>query len=423
MRRPVFPALCLLALASGCAPLQLPFWRDTLGMTRGVTLESLQQDLAFLASSFAAAVTTASDDISDASTSRRVRRSALVWRLEMIPAVQRAAFSDDPRGAYVRTLVLCVLQRRYLESGDGRDLFGEQQGIAVEAATRLEQDAAAFGERFLTPTELRRVVAEANELAQKYPMQGREFSLQRAISGSRELQQSDVFTSVLSIPLAPFRALEGVDSGAQAIREFNVTARHFTDLAAQLPEQLRGELELLLYDFEDRDTVVQGLAAFETLAASADRASLVVEELPEELQSALGGPEGSVSRISATIQQLRDLVVPLEGAAQSLRDASLAWREVIGSRAERDAEPDTGPGFDVREWESAAAAVGDAAGKLRGLAQEAGGLGGTGTGAADALSRAIDRAFWRAATLLALFFVLLIAYRLIAARLARGPER
>jgi hypothetical protein len=414
MRCLVPPLCCALALALGCAPLQMPFTRDSSGMSRGMTREGLQQELSFFASTFAASVSTAGYDISAATRDRRVRRNVLVWRLNVVPVVQRAAFSDDPRAAYVRSLMLAVVQRRYLEVGDGRALFGDQQGVAIETARRLEEDAMAIGERFLTLAELRRVRAEVDEFAVKYPMQGREFSLHRTFTGTRQLQQGEIFSSVLSIPLSPFRALEGVDSGAQAIREFNVTARRFADIAAQLPEQLRGELELLLFDVEDRDTVVEGLAAFQSLAASADRATVVVEGLPDELRQSFDDAQSSVARIQTAVEQLRGLAEPLDAAAGKLRDASVAWREVIGSRAERDAAPSQGPGFEVGEWARAADSVGAAAAELRGLAQDAGGIEGS-----PALAAAIDLVFWRAAELALLVFVLALLYRVVASRLAR----
>ena len=99
--------LCAAALLGAlftvaCAPLQLPFSRDTRGMSRGMTVEGLQQELSFHASSFAAAVSMAADDISAASPDRRVRRNALVWRLHVIPLAQRAAYQDDPRAGYLR---------------------------------------------------------------------------------------------------------------------------------------------------------------------------------------------------------------------------------------------------------------------------------------------------------------------------------
>ena len=428
MRRLVLPLLAVLLLEPGCASirsLRVPFMSGESGMRGRMTLEGLGQELAFQATSFTAAVSTAADDIQDQTESRRIRRNALLWRLRMIPIAQRAAFAEDPRAGYIRSLQITVLQRRYFETGDGRDLFGPQQPIAIDAAKRLEQQAIEIGQRFLKRAELQRVVAEVDENAEHFPIQGREFSLQRAISGTLQLQESDLITSVLSIPLAPFRALQGVDSGAQAIREFNVTARRFTDVASNLPEQIRGQLELFMYDFEDRETVEKGLAAFQSLSESADRASHTVSDLPEELRDtlklSLEDSKSTVAKLAETVDKLRELMGPLDDTAKNLREGSVAWRQVIGSWEQRNSDPTPGRPFDIREWGSTANSIGNAAVELRGLASDANGIKPS-DALTEALDRSIDRIFWRGAMLIGLFFGGLILYRVIASLLTRRAQ-
>ncbi|HVN38931.1 MAG TPA: hypothetical protein VMW19_12260 [Myxococcota bacterium] len=425
MRRLVLLLCVALLLATGCRSmraLRIPYVSGDSGMRGSMTLEGLGQELAYQATSFAAWVATAADEVQDATENRRIRRNALLWRLRMIPVAQRAAYADDPRVGYIRSLQVAVLQRRYFETGDGRDLFGPQQPIAIDVAKRLEQQATDIGRRFLKKAELERVVAEVNSNAEKFPIQGREFSLERAISGTLQLQESDLISSVLSIPLAPFRALEGVDSGAQAIREFNVTARRFTDVAAQLPEQVRGELELFMYDFEDRETVEKGLAAFQSLSASADRASHTIAGLPDDLRDtlklSLEDSKSAVAKLSDTVEKLRGLMGPLDDTAKNLREGSVAWREVIGSWEQRNSVPTPGRPFDIREWGDTANSIGNAAVELRGLAGDASDIK-LSQALTAALDREIDRIFWRAALLIALFFGGLIVYRVIASRLTR----
>jgi hypothetical protein len=408
-----------LALVPGCAslPFRLPFSRAD-GLERGISQEDLRTELAGYAARFAGTVETAADEISVAEP-RRVRQRALLWRLRMIPAVQESTFLANPREGYLRALTIAVMQRRYLTVGDGRALFAEDQQIAVNAAQQLEQDALDIGSRFLTKAELERVAAEVDDLATRFPIQGTSFSLVRASQAVRQAKSNQTLGSLLTLPLAPFAALQGVDSGAAAIREFNQTARRFAGIVQRLPGQVRGEAELFLYDVEDRDTVEQGLAALKLVAASAERASLSIERLPADLQNALAVSQGPVVEARQTIVEAQALVPSLGDVAGKLREASLAWREMIGSRAERDADrsPDDEGGFDLAQVESAALALGGAAVELRGLAGDVDRL-----SASGGLADAVDRAFWRSATLLVLFFALLLGYRVLAARLVPRPR-
>jgi hypothetical protein len=406
----------VLVAVTGCAslPFRLPFTGS--GFERGLSREELGDELNAFSTRFSGLVSTAGEEISAASDSPTTRRRTLLWSLRLTPAVQEAAFAPDPRAGYVRVLTVTVMMRRYLTAGDGRDLFGDSQPIAVSVAEMLEADAFAIGARFLTERELEAVRREVYDLADRFPIVGTQFSLVQAQQAAQAVPSSNVLTEVMTLPLSPFRALQGVDSGAAAIREFNQTARRFSTIVSSMPEELRGEMMLLLYDAEELRAIRQGLEAFEQTAASVERASLAMESLPAELRATLDGQvrallaesEGTIGAAAEAVAQAREIAGPLQETAIALREASAAWREILGPHDPTPRSPDDPP-FDVREWEAAARAVGTSAGELRGLAMELQGFSG---------SAGLDRLFWRAVALLAVFFGLLLVYRVLVARLA-----
>ena len=188
---------------------------------------------------------------------------------------------------------------------------------------------------------------------------------------------------MISLPLAPFHALQGVDTGAAAVRDFNQTARRFSTIVGALPAELRGEMQLLLLDADDLRTVRQGVAAFELAAASAERVSLAVDRLPEELRATLDqevralleASEGPVREASHAMAQANELAGPLQETATQLREASAVWRDILGPSDPTPRAPDDRP-FDVREWEGTVRTIGASAVELRALATELQGLAG-----------------------------------------------
>ena len=108
---------------------------------------------------------------------------------------------------------------------------------------------------------------------------------------------------------------------------------------------------------------------------------------------------------------MQALATPLSETAAQLEQASAHWLAMLGPR-DPTPDPNRKP-FDVGEWQAAAQSIGVAAGELRGLATDLSTLEGS-----NALDAAIDRAFWRGLILLVAFFGLLVAYRLLTARLA-----
>jgi hypothetical protein len=424
--RRLLPLLAaLIAVLPGCA--SAPFRAPLLGLggpERGFSQEELADELNAFASRFAGLVSTATEEISAASEDPQVRRRALLFGLRLTPAVQEAVFTPNPRAGYVRVLTVTVMLRYYLTTGDGRNLFGASQPIAVSIAEALEADAYAIGARFLTSAQLRDVRREVARLAELYPIQGTQFSLVRARQGVQEAQSQGVLYSVISLPLAPFRALQGVDTGAAAIRDFNQTARRIGAIVAALPLELRGEMQLLLLELEELRAVRQSVAAFELAAASGERASLAMERLPDDLRATLdlevrailAESQQPIGQATQALTRAAEIAGPLQDTATQLREASQLWREILGPNDPTPRGPDE-RSFDVREWEASARTVGATAVELRALAVELKGLSAALHGFSS--SAGLDRLFWRAVSLLAAFFALLLAYRVLGSRLAR----
>jgi hypothetical protein len=79
-----------------------------------------------------------------------VRRNALLWKMNAIPAFQKAAFHYDPLVALIDVRVLTGQMIHFFEEGAGKEVFGEWQSVALKAMQTIEIDgrsmAAGFAE-------------------------------------------------------------------------------------------------------------------------------------------------------------------------------------------------------------------------------------------------------------------------------------
>ena len=242
-------ALTVLWLASACA--SLPGGRFVAGVVTGeslvpgrITQEELRDALVQYASRFEATVVATADTIAAGTQDPVVQRGALRWKLGVTPVANQAAFLSEPEAAYVALLTLATSVRDFLVKGGGAQLFGEQQQLAVDASQELVDAAIELGDRFLSKKELARVTQDVEKLVAARPMRG-DFVAERIQSLVMSTETSGMFDWVTEIPLSPFRALRGVDEGAQAIREFNETAQEMTRTVAAMPNLIRWNLELL----------------------------------------------------------------------------------------------------------------------------------------------------------------------------------
>ena len=426
---------CLMALATvgslllpGCAG-----WWPEPGRRPGsaYTEQDLADDLRSYAAQFSAIVSGAADEIHDRADSRRARRGTLVWKLRLVPAVYETAFEDDPQEAYVETLGLAIAQHQYLSEGDGRKIFGDQQPLAVNAARELEEAAREIGTRFLDEPQMARLVGEVEGLARRSPIRGPDFSLE---SARKELAKIESGSSglgwVIGIPMSPFRALEGVGTTGTAMLEINRTAAEFSEVIEALPLQNRWQIELLLYDIEERDTVSAGLAAFQQVAESADRVSLAVARLPDDLRVALADSEGALGEANRALLNARELMGPVTESLERVEEIARIVVDLQGEPAAADAEP--GRPFDVREYQATAREVGATVGELRALLAEldevvaSGRLEGTVLHTVDRghdeLAQLVDHAKMASIQVLGALFLLLFAYRLLGRWLTRSAS-
>jgi hypothetical protein len=380
------------------------------------TASQLRDALAGWASGYQAEVAAACDRIRGATRDRDARRSCLLWQLRMVPLSKEAAFRSDPQEAYVASLALASAQRAYLSEGEGATLFGAQQPLAQEASRQIEDQAFAIGRSFLSDKQLVRLDKEVDGLVASHPIGGA-FAADSLITSFTGATARRTFSWVVNLPMVPFRALSGVSDTAQAVQQFDETAREFTETVGQLPPLTRWQLELLLYDAEELESVDRALRAAESFADGAERISTVAETLPgalgEELTARLEQSRAAIAELDRALARAEALAGPLEHVSDRLGDASAEWTAIL-ARPEAAADEGGRP-FDVREYESAAGRIADASRDLRALVADVNALD---TGPLEAL---VDRAAWRAAILVCVFFAALAAYRLVTARVRARP--
>ena len=396
-----------------------------------VTQDELRAGLLDFSSGFTVLVTEAADRISVEAQEPKKRRLTLLWKIRMPPLAQEAASDQNPRTGYVEALTIAVAQRQYFQDGAGASLFGAQQPIALDAAKEIEQSALALGRSFLAPEKLAELHAEVEELAKQHPIRG-EFLRESIQVGLSNAETGGTFDDIIGIPMAPFRAIAGVESGAQAIHEFNATAAQFTEIVDQLPQRMRWQIELLSYDLQEQGGMLeQSLDSFHMVAESANRLSLAAERLPDDtrdtilnvstlleersaaLKSLLAEYRGAMTETGAAAGNVSSLVEALSRTSEQLNQAGVAWGELVATlkAPPPPGQPASKP-FDILEYEKTALAIRSTAEEVRGL------LGDVEKSREGVVTAIADRFLRDGVILIAVFFAALLGYRFVVARIA-----
>jgi hypothetical protein len=422
--------LALVPLIGGCNV--IPGARAVGNMMTGamgsgrLTEEELRQELVEYASRFEATVVATATQISLDSRDPEIQRKALRWKLGVVPLMNDTVFLPEPESAYVAVLAIAASMDHFLAAGAGAEAFGDMQPRAVSACDDLLAAARELGTRFLDEREHARVLAEVDRLVAAQPMR-EDFVAEGVQTLVARTQTSGAFDFVTAVPLAPFRALTGVDEGAQAIREVNETAMHATRIAASMPTLLRWNVELLALDLGRQASFESLVASLDAVTRSAENVSRTAEMLPDTLR-------GLLDQVDASGRSLAPLAASLEQTASAIGAAGTSWKELVVEVQKQlpdPAEAAASRPFDVREWEATAAQVSTAAAELRALLDSTRGLVGSGElpAAVEAVAARveqveagsrdlIDLAAVRALQLIAVFFVLLFSYRRLESWLA-----
>jgi hypothetical protein len=225
------------------------------------------------------------DAIIAETTKASVRKAALRWKIDGVPALREALFRPDGFTALGDTWVLCHQMADYFEKGPGKASLEEASPQAVATCRRMEEEITRIAASITMSGDVSRTRAFARKWAAEHPIQhsiaGRESVLSRVLE--RELAGS-------------FSAGEAVGEMTTALDDLN---RKLDVYSAQLFRQARWEAELFRNELREGVSVdkaftlveravrssEQAVATIEQLAPIAQRAAEVVVEVPKLVAS------------------------------------------------------------------------------------------------------------------------------------------
>ncbi len=337
-------AAIALLLVGGCSRLSLPQPGPAGRGENQMSKEELAAALDDFQDYYATSIRQAAGDLDAATTDPAIRKNTLLWQVRMIAACQTILKQEDALKAFLDVWTLCIRMRQYFEDGDGRGLFGPHQDIAVRAARQIEADIERIGRMLLPEDRLAKAREDVRSFARANPIRGT-FASTVAHTPPAGEDAPNTFQAILGLPLAPFRVFEGVDRGAEAIRDFTRVADRFTDQFEALPETTRWQLLLLLLDLQNDPTVSTSVASFERLSHSSERLSRSAETLPGQLrqeaealleqvdarqaniQTTLQQADRTATTVHQALEQVDRAAATLEETARSVAEAGRAWDE------------------------------------------------------------------------------------------------
>ncbi len=266
-----------------------------------ISAAQLQIQVRSLAGRFSGLMEEAGTEVLQQSDDPEMRRGALLWLTNGIPAMQTALFAPDPLAALLDGWFLVAQMHFYFEDYEKNDIPQKYADIALRSLDIMEAD-------------IRNIVTRAGSEASYEKGHQLVYDAAR----STDLTGSFVSRQGSAIVLSEFtaRAASGTLKSIGALTETvdDVIAR-FDLYAEYLPKQARWQAQLLLLE-EELDGIgpaIRNLEYLELVAADVQRLTPLAESLPGlvagERLAVLESLDAQLSRILSFVDQQRATVM------------------------------------------------------------------------------------------------------------------
>ncbi|MBU0717629.1 MAG: hypothetical protein KJ749_05210, partial [Planctomycetes bacterium] len=282
------------------------------------------------------------------------------WQKTQLVRFQAALKQDEPVTALIDAWAVSESLAEYLEAGEGKDRLGPvARGIAVEMLNRRREKLLMLARTYLPEEVLRGVAqhiaafAEANPVLDRGLQEPEKQDVAKVRFSLWSLGQQTINT-VVRIPLLPGRLVTGISESGRALSDIRDTTAEATQVAGQLPERIRKEIEVLL------DRLREQHAEIMSILDKADSIAANVRAAGEQTQAAAANVRESIRTAESLVPAADSLLVAVETAAKSTHEAinslSALLDQLDRSAAASKAAGQT-QGFDIDAYRQTAIAI------------------------------------------------------------------
>jgi hypothetical protein len=230
-----------------------------------VTVFDIRVRLNNYAALLSTSIENSADEISGKTDDPLVKENALLWKMNAIPAGYSAMFSIDPLAAGIDTWAFIVQMSEFFNSGQGKDLFGSYQYLAVNTSITLEEQLKEYLIEFNNDSlELRIKENKIKTFAKNNPI--------KDISFYRKSVLPHLGNILSKKDLSLAQSLGTIE---QSIDDFRTG---LTIYSAYLPKQARWQAELLVNQSLADHRIDTVFSDFSSITSAIERLTPVIEK-------------------------------------------------------------------------------------------------------------------------------------------------
>jgi hypothetical protein len=220
-----------------------------------------------LAIPFSGVIADAADEIMAKSADQNVRRHALLWKMNAIPALFTAIFQPEPAVAALDVWAFSEQMVGYFGQGPGKEALGKYHTIALEASQQINTKVMDLARSVSVDSDLSRPKAAIQSWAARHPITSPFFHRESVVKEFADIIAESDLTALAAVG----KLTVGMDDLAAWVAVYS----------EYLPNQARWQVELLLMESSARGGIDVQVEELAMLSESLERVIPIVEKSPE----------------------------------------------------------------------------------------------------------------------------------------------
>lgn len=258
-----------------------------------VNLQQIRLRMRSLVDPMCGQVEAAADEIIASTADPSVKRAAVEWKAEAIPALREALYEPGPLRALFDSWVFSNQMAVFYSTGPGASRLGDRGPIAVRTSLDMERQLRDVAASFTKSGDVTRARAAARNWAVAHPITTRIAHRETTLSQAGENADAGALT-----------ATETLSDMTMTVDDLNRKIEVYTD---QLLRQVRWEAELITMDLSNQ----LGLDQAMPLASQAVNS---VGEITESVDEVAGTVDVAVTTLVDAMPLLERVVAVIEQA-------------------------------------------------------------------------------------------------------------
>ena len=209
------------------------------------------------------------DNIIAETKDARIKKNALLWKMYGIPALLKCISIQDPLASGVDTYALIAQMRQFFETGNGKDLFGKHQQLAVDAVKRMEEEFFEIASEFRDSALVTK--SNVDEWVRDHPI--------------KNIRFNRISTVTITAKELSSKKLGLTTSIGDMVNSVNNMQDKLTLYADFIPKQARWQAEYMIYEYLPDSLKGDVFDNINSLTSSIERISKFIEDSPELISS------------------------------------------------------------------------------------------------------------------------------------------